>query len=272
MKFDWKMLQERAVFLEGIINEKNKSLQRAPEGSLQISRNGIRKKTGKNRIQYYHYTGEGEEAKRFIRDQERDLAEKLAQKDYDRKVAAAAAKEKAAIERCLKQLPAVAPECIYDVLSDARKELVVPILETDEMYVHRWQAEEYEGKGFLENSAELYTARGERVRSKSEVIIADMLYRENIPYKYECPHYLHGMNLVYTDFTILNIPKRREILWEHFGRMDDPDYAGGAIRKIAAYQKNGYFPGENLILSWETSDQPINGKLIKELIQRYCCS
>ena len=43
-----------------------------------------------------------------------------------------------------------------------------------------------------------------------------------------------------------------EVVWEHDGRMVDPVYAQSAVRKIHAYEKNGIFPGERLILTFET--------------------
>lgn len=36
------------------------------------------------------------------------------------------------------------------------------------------------------------TDKGERVKSKSELTIANALYRSKIPYKYECPIILHN--------------------------------------------------------------------------------
>ena len=50
---------------------------------------------------------------------------------------------------------------------------------------------------------EIYTERGERVRSKSEKIIADKLFLQNIPYHYERPIYLKGFGMVYPDFCCL---------------------------------------------------------------------
>lgn len=51
--------------------------------------------------------------------------------------------------------------------------------------------------------------------------------------------------------------------------MDDPVYAEKAIKKIAAYEKNGIFPGENLILTYETRTSPIEQKVVALLIERY---
>ena len=66
--------------------------------------------------------------------------------------------------------------------------------------------------------------------SKSEIILADLLNRNGIPYRYEYPVHLKGWGKVYPDFTLLDVRKRREIYWEHFGMMDDSEYAEKAIQ------------------------------------------
>ena len=100
----------------------------------------------------------------------------------------------------------------------------------------------YEPKGFREEDPVIVTDRGERVRSKSEKILADYFYRQGIPYKYECPLYLKGFRQVYPDFTFLSRRTGKEIYWEHHGRLDDPLYAQNMVKKLQAYEKNGIFP------------------------------
>ena len=56
---------------------------------------------------------------------------------------------------------------------------------------------------------------------------------------------------------------------------NDPGYIQKSIRKIEAYAKNGYYPGEKLILSSETVDHEtgeirIDVQLIKQLVRKYC--
>lgn len=70
----------------------------------------------------------------------------------------------------------------------ARKKLVMPIIDFMEMRIQRFMDEEYEpGRFDEENKTEFITNSGERVRSKSELIIADELYRYQVPYRYEKP-------------------------------------------------------------------------------------
>jgi len=111
--------------------------------------------------------------------------------------------------------------------------------------------------------------KGEQVRSKSEVIIADALNRMKIPYRYEYPLYLQKTGTIYPDFTVLNVKLRKEMYWEHLGMLDDSMYAENVVQKLTSYEQNEIFPGEKLILTFETKQQPLNQKLIMQLILRY---
>lgn len=135
--------------------------------------------------------------------------------------------------------------------------------------IDAWYAGEYQGKAFQEGTAVILTENGERVRSKSEKILADFFYRRDILYKYEKPLYLSGYGTVYPDFTFLSKKTGQEIYWEHEGMMDKPEYARAAIRKIESYQKNDIFPGDRLILTFETEQSVVNTKTIEGLVNKY---
>ena len=56
---------------------------------------------------------------------------------------------------------------------------------------------------------------------------------------------------------------------EHFGKMDDPQYARKALEKIRLYENNGIFIGEQLILTFESSEQPLDNREFELLIEKY---
>ena len=129
----------------------------------------------------------------------------------------------------------------------------------------------YEQKPFTDNF-NFITEAGIRVRSKSEIMIADALSRNKIPFKYEMPQILSNNNqkvIFYPDFTCLNHKTHEIFLWEHLGIMDNDEYAENAIAKINIYQKNGFCPGKNLILSMETKNNPLSSKMVAGLIENY---
>lgn len=256
------LLEARKSHLLQLKKGKEESLKIAPEGSLRICSHG-------GRTQYYHRNDPKDFNGVYIKEKDVELAQKLAQKDYDKKVLASIEKELNATEKYLASIKEKCVEQIYDNLHKERKKLIVPVLQPEDAYIEKWQNLKYQGKEFKDGVPEFYSSKGERVRSKSEVIIADLLSKEGIPYRYEYPIYLKGFGKVHPDFMVLNIKERKEIYWEHLGMMDDPDYSENALQKIAAYEQNGIFPGENLILTYETRKCPINQKVIKLMIQRY---
>ena len=156
---------------------------------------------------------------------------------------------------------------VYKGLGKGKQMLVDPIEPSDESYRLLWEQCEYNGKSFDDNSVEIYTERGERVRSKSEKIIADKLYKENIAYRYEYPLTIQKYGLIYPDFTILDEKKRRNIILEHFGMMDNSEYANKAIAKLQTYAREGYILGDNLFITMETSEKPLDSRVLDGIIK-----
>ncbi len=58
-------------------------------------------------------------------------------------------------------------------MPQAKQELVDPIQLSDKSFVEKWENEKYERLRFWEEVTEYYTDKGERVRSKSELMIAN---------------------------------------------------------------------------------------------------
>ena len=74
---------------------------------------------------------------------------------------------------------------------------------------------------------------------------------------------------MYPDFTFLSKKTGQEIYWEHEGMMDRQEYARAAVRKIESYQKNKIYPGDRLILTFETEQSVLNSNVIEELVNQY---
>ena len=68
---------------------------------------------------------------------------------------------------------------------------------------------------------------------------------------------------------ILRKEDRHLILYEHLGRLDDPDYTQKAARKIEDYINTGYYPGINLILTWETRNTPFTAVKANTILDKY---
>lgn len=112
------------------------------------------------------------------------------------------------------------------------------------------------------------TLAGHKVRSKSEVIIANLLYTNRIPYRYEAALTLNELT-VYPDFTILHPATQQLFYWEHFGMMDKSTYCDAACNKLKSYCYNGIFPSMQLITTYETGKTPIRSEQVQQIITQY---
>lgn len=247
--------------LQTIVQTAKERLKEAPEGNLRITKShGYR--------QYYQCTGE-KKGGQYIAKENEDLVQRLAQKTYDEKVLRLAEKRLTQIKRLAESYEEDEISRIYLEENETRQKLIVPVEQTWEQILREWTSKKYEGKEFQDGSAVILTEKGERVRSKSEKIMADHFFHHGIEYKYECPLHLKGMGIVYPDFTFLSRRTGQEIYWEHCGMMDSPTYARNTVRKINAYERNGIFPGERLILTYETEQTILNTEMIEQMIQKY---
>ena len=200
---------------------------------------------------------------------EREFARRLAQKAYDEKIKKLADKRLAQIMQITKDYSIDEIENVYTGEKNERRTLITPVEKIWDEKLNDWIAEDYNRKEFHEGVPVILTEKGERVRSKSEKILADFFYRNGIPYKYEKPLYLKGFGTVHPDFTFLSKETGGEIYWEHDGKMDDPAYARNAVRKIRAYEENDIYPGERLILTFETEKSVLDIRLVQRLAEKY---
>lgn len=256
-----KLLEEEKNRLEKIVRIAEKQLVDKPEGTLRLSKR-------KEYVQYYHCTEENKKGKYLPKGNE-ELIGALAQKSYDEKILQTAKKRVKQIGRILIDYDDDEIEMVYKREHMERQRLIEPVEATWEQMIQNWKEKEYQGKNFIDGTAIIMTDRGERVRSKTEKIMADYFYRHGIEYKYECPLYLKGMGIVYPDFTFLSKNTHQEIYWEHCGMVDSPEYARNMVRKIEMYENSGIFPGERLILTFETEKNVLGTEKIAQLVERY---
>lgn len=271
---DLSSLQAKAEELLAAIETKTRNLKNAPEGRLRIAQ----RESG---AYYYHVTDSSPEWGDYLPQMESKTIARLAQKEYDQTVLAEMQRELKAVDRFLKSFCPKRLHDIFEKLLPARRKFVQPVHLPDEEFAEQWLAVKYSGKGMAADAPLLETSRGERVRSKSEVIIADTLDRLKIPYRYEFPHQLkvrrnsRGRDssrrtvTFHPDFTCLNVRTRREFIWEHFGRMDDPEYIAETLGKFETYIANGIFPGETLIFTMENQERPLNPATVEALAKHF---
>ena len=241
------------------IKKRNKN---APEGSLRIINKW-------NKYQYYHRINPSENMGKYIPRKDRPLAVRLAQKGYDKKLLEALTGQQKAIEKFIKDYDPDAAIEVYEKLSAPRKELVTPEFLSNEEFIKQFLSQPYTRLGFKDTDPEFYTANGERVRSKSEILIADALRRHDVPYLCEYPVYNNGVIFAAPDFKCLNKRLRKVYYWEHLGMLGDQDYADRNVKKMDKYILADDFDENRLILTFETDSHPLNTKVIEAKIRKY---
>ena len=254
-----EVLNEYKLQLEGFISKSKQELKGVPQGSLRIVHN-------KGTTQYYHVNGG---ATSYISKKNLSFCKKLAQAEYNKKMLSRMEKQLCGTRKFLVKLKKNDLQVPFSRACKTRQELLEPLVFDEKKYAERWKQVQYQQKIFENESAEFYTSTGLRVRSKSEIIIAETLTRMQIPFRYEYPLKMREGFVLHPDFYCLNVHTQEEFAWEHFGMMDDEEYVQRAVEKQNLYAKNGWFSGKNMIFTMETRECPLNSKVI-EKIARGC--
>jgi ATP-dependent exoDNAse (exonuclease V) alpha subunit len=127
---------------------------------------------------------------------------------------------------------------------------------------------------FLEENLIHRTRRNDMVRSKSEVIIADLLFSKNIDYQYEAVLVDHKTgDKRYPDFTFEDDAMGITYYWEHLAMLQQPKYQRRWERKLKWYRDQRILPydeggGENgtLITTRDDERGGIQSNEIEKLI------
>lgn len=129
---------------------------------------------------------------------------------------------------------------------------------------------EVEPELFLEQYLIHRTTRGELVRSKAEVIIANLLHSRGIDYRYE-----EALGCRYPDFTIEDDRGGRTVYWEHLGLLQDPIYRARWMDKLDWYRKQGIVPFDEdsaaervLVCTQDDAQRGIDSQAIAQLMDR----
>lgn len=257
-------VNNRIAFLKRVIRRAEKEKDSFPEGRLRTSRSN-------GRIRYYKVSKERDTSGEYLpKNEQMCLIRLLAQKDYNKHFLKSAADELEMLEKMLASYQKKQSEATYEGLSEERQNLVTPYIPSDDQIAEEWQSKTFKTNPYKIENKIYDTRRGEKVRSKSEAIIADMLFEMGIPYHYECPVRLRDGKIKYPDFTLLKKRTGEVVYLEHFGFMDDEDYRKENMYKLDLYRANGIYPGKNLIFTYETADNPldINGirRMLKDIL------
>ncbi len=231
-----------------------------PEGRLRVG-------GGKGNIKFYHMCESPEPSEKFIPKKNGELARILAQKEYTEKFLRLANHELQGLEKQARRLSKKNADMAYESATQVRRELIDPYILTDEVYAERWKSEKFRTNFYKWEERVYATKKGEQVRSKSEAIIADMLYELGIPYFYEKEVILKNGKVRYPDFTALRVRDRKVFYLEHFGLLDRPEYVEGCLKKLYEYMESGIYLGSNLLMTYETAETPLDIVQLRQMMK-----
>lgn len=133
-----------------------------------------------------------------------------------------------------------------------------------------WSQESYRRNPYHEEHLRYETSFGLRVRSKSELLIAELLYKYGIPFRYDAAVRVCGWDGIwktyYADFIIM-LPTGEQILWEHMGLWGKEDYRKHAVGKLTDYFHHGYFMPNNLIITMDGPEGELDVTAMKRIIE-----
>jgi len=243
------------------------ALKNLPEGKLTCTRNG-------REGQYVKWYVGAEKDREYLPKSKRVLAEKLAL----RRLYTAQLNQLRQESKLMKEYELFQEENVY---SNEIKNLIsqespyyellknsIGSCRENDAYIKMWQEEGYQTNCAHPEHLQHKSLKGERLRSKSEVIIANALYMNRIPYRYECELELGEVKL-YPDFTILHPETLEVYYWEHFGMMSQTAYREKSAQKLRLYGEYEIFPFHRLITTYESELEALDSELIQRIIEMY---
>lgn len=258
-----KLLSQQLTYQKQLYKKITAELLKYPPGNIVCYNHN-------NSMQYRLRKNSKEKNGSYISKKDQKTIQRFLQKKYYTKSASLLESKIKLIEQFINQASNLQNELqnIYSLQPIENKKFISPIDMSASDFIKSWIDIPYTPKPISQELPCFKTNNGELVRSKSELNIANLLLKYNIPYKYECPLILGGTT-IHPDFTILDVNNRREIYWEHRGMMDHIDYARHSISRIKTYEKNNLFIGEQVIVTEETSTLPLDTENIERIIRHH---
>lgn len=251
-----KMLAE-SQRLEQKISSIQAQIGSFPEGKLICTRNEKRYKWYQSENGKYNY----------IPKAQRDLAEKLAAKQYLTLLVKDLQQEKRAIDNYLRHHNSSVSKRFLNEKSEYQK-LLSTYFQANLNEYQIWANSIYKRNQKHPEQLTFKTLSGHMVRSKSEVMIDNLLYTNKIPFHYEESLILNSKEL-FPDFTVRHPKTGKTYFWEHFGLMDNPIYRQNVCEKLQLYTSNGIIPSIQLITTYETKEKPLSTEMIEKIVEYY---
>lgn len=250
------------------IQEIQRDLQRLQKEESTL-KNAIQRDGNNGRVleiassgKYYKWFVRENGIKTYLPKAEKEKAAELAKSSWNRARLAEVRSEITACERYLKAFRGKTSR-MQALMNNSG---FCDLLGIGDETIQGWKAAKFNANPNHPEHMRYHTASGLFLRSKSEALIATLLEKYGIPFRYECLLETPD-GPFYPDFTIMHPVTHRLYLWEHFGLMDSMQYVANVGPKVHTYMQAGYYPGDNLLMTFETQGHPLEPSRIEELIQ-----
>lgn len=245
----------------------DRAIDSAPSGTLRLS-------PGKNDKTYFyiqHADGQGNTQYEYLSTRDRRKIAALAQKNYYKKLRNVIVEECDRLEVFLKSYDPDAKHRVYSLLSPARQELVRPMYVSVDDTVNKWRSEHYLRYTDHPEQLRYVTDRGDRVRNSSDAALANLFHshRHRLLYRYEAALSEQGGRACFPTFTLLRLADGQKYYWEHVILNGGPQRMDEFIQKLSVYYRLGIYPGENLIVTFESPGMPLDLHNVRLLLRHY---
>ena len=110
---------------------------------------------------------------------------------------------------------------------------------------------------------------GTLMRSKSEVIIANIMLMAGIPFVYEVPMFI-DRQMILPDFKILSlVDLKTVIIIEHQGMVFVDDYADKFMRSLKQYLKTEWIPNQNLFFTFDNARETLDVRQVTSILRKH---
>ena len=251
-------LKKQISYCHSRIDKLTAELKKYPPGTLKCYPNG----------KYYtYYIIEDGKEKIYAPKKDKKLRFYMAQKRILEACLQDCRAELCAYECCLQSLQRNPANHLNRLLADEGMQKILKQPDQNAK-VKAWLKEPYPKNPNYPEHLTVPTVTGEKVRSKSEAMIVQMLHSMKIPFHYEQQLVLNGQSF-YPDFTLMRPEDGKIFIVELFGMIDNPGYAGNTCGKLHTFMANGYYPDVNLLCFYETSDHPLDIVHVENTLKRH---
>lgn len=247
--------------LETITANRLKSYKGLEKGNIRVCTH--------NGVSQFYFKKDGDLKEHYIPKIEMSKIKLLIQRDYDEKILKRLVDMIKRLEKFNTGYDVDSLEEFYNNLPEGRRALIDPIQPTRQMIIDDWYKKHPGDKNTYVRKHEFITLKGEAVRSKSEKMIADFLNAKGIPYVCEPEVYFKDGSRGCPDFAALNVRKNKTVYIEHLGLIDQAGYATRNFNKMLDYEEIGIVLGEDLIITMETEERPLDMEVVKRKIAEF---